>query len=217
MLEWPWKILTPREENWRLSSVTANGGQTVGGVSRLSRLDGGGLWVGEQSFFFHTVEQIRVARALEALMDGGATPMIAFSFEEPFSPRPTGERVGFSDGASFEDGSLFAGAGFALTVSGDAALRSTTLTVTGASTSLLGGERFSIIHPNMGRRRYTVGRVDGDTLTIRPPLREAVTAGSELDFNKVGCPCRLANPDEFLGSLQVTRHIEATARWIEAF
>jgi hypothetical protein len=217
MLEWPWKILTPREENWRLSSVTANGGQTVGGVSRLSRLDGGGLWVGEQSFFFHTVEKIRVARALEALMDGGATPMIAFSFEEPFSPLMTGAPVSFSDGASFGDGSLFAGVGFTISVSAGAALRSTSLVVSGASQSLLGGERFSIIHPTMGRRRYTVGRVDGDVLTIRPPLREGVVVGDTLDFNKVGCPCRLANPDEFLGALQVTRHIEATARWIEAF
>lgn len=217
MLEWPWKLLTPRSESWRLSGVAVTGGQTLGGVSRLSRLDGGGLWVGEQNFYFHTPEQIRTARALEALMDGGATNIVAFSFEEPFSPRTTGAPVGFSDGSKFSDGSQFAGVGFTISLGSDAVLRATKLTVPNASDALIGGERFSIIHPTMGRRRYTVGRVEGDELTIRPPLREATSAGTTLDFNRVGTVARLANPDEFLGALQLTRHIEATARWVEAF
>ena len=217
MIEWPWKLLTPRSESWRLSGVAVNGGQTLGGVARLNRLDGGGLWVGEQNFYFHTPDQIRAARALETMMDGGSAPVVAFSFEDPFAPGMTGGASRFSDGAEFSDMTVFAGASFALNIAVAAAGRATTITVLNAGTSLRGGERFSIVHPTMGRRRYSIGRVEGDQVTIRPPLREAVLVGDELDFNKVGTVARLANPDEFLGALQLTRHIEATARWVEAF
>lgn len=215
---WPWDLLTPNSESWRLQGIALSGGFTVGGVTRMSRTDGGGLWVGEQSFLLSTRAKIKTARAIEAMLDGGAGQIVAWSFEKPFAPAGLeAVSVTHSDGSAFSDDMEYSSlpAGAVTTVG--AALRATTLTVTMISGSLEGGERFSIVHPTAGWRRYTVARVDGNEITIRPPLREAVEAGSDLNFLQVGCVCRLANPDEFMGALGTDRMISATARWIEAF
>lgn len=218
MDQWPWEMLPPRSDRWLLQGVAINGGVTVGGVSRLARTDGGGLWVGEQSFLFHTPRQIKAARALEGILDGGVSNIVVWSFEEPFAPEGSESSLtGHSDGSSFADGSLYVTVPIAATVSASASLRSTVLSVALTTGELEGGEQFSIVHPVRGWRRYRVVRVHGDQVTIRPPLREAVSVGTVLRFDRVGCVCRLANPQEFLGALGVDGLVDATARWVEAF
>lgn len=218
MNEWPWALLTPRSERWRLRGVAINGGTSVGGLSPLSRTDGGGLWVGEQNILLHSRAQIKVARAIEGLLDGGSGQCVAWSYEEPFAPAGlVAGRVTHSNGATFSNGALYLVAPTGAVVTEDAALRATSLRIGLVVGSLEGGERFSIVHPTKGRRRYTVTRVEGDTATIRPPLREAVVVGEGMDFLRVGCVSRLANPEDFLGSFGVDRMIEATAIWVESF
>ena len=96
-------------------------------------------------------------------------------------------------------------------------MRATTLSLTMIVGALEGGERFSIDHATKGKRLYTISRVDGDDITIRPPLREAVASGTDLDFTQPGCVCRLSNPDDFLGALDLNKNLIATAVWIESF
>lgn len=215
---WPWALLTPRAERVRLQGVSMTGGQSVGGIVRSSRLDGGGLWVIEQDFFFHSPAQIKVARAIEAGLDGGSGEIIVRVFETPFMPAPAdGSTVPFSDGSTFSDGTEFASVPVGATLTASAALRATTLSLTMIVGALEGGERFSITHATKGRRLYTVARVNGDDITIRPPLREACEIGAELDFTEPGVICRLANPDDFMGALNTAHHVEAPAVWIESF
>lgn len=216
MIEWPWKLLNPNVERWWLSGVAARGGQTVGGSIRLAKLDGGGLWLGEQSFYLHCPDQVRAARAIEAAMDGGVNPVVAFSYEDAFSPLPSA-LTPHSDGTPFDDTGLYEGPGFSLNLAAPAALRATMVQVVGEFALLRGGEHFSIDHPVHGLRRYRIVRVEGDQVEIRPPLREAVPAGAVLDLSRVGCVVRLANPDEFFGALQVNHHTTVTAQWVEAF
>lgn len=217
MIEWPWKILNPNEERWWLAGVAVAGGQSVAGSMSLAKLDGGGLWMGEQSFLLHCPDQIRAARALEAQMDGGVEEVIAWSHEDPFSPGAGYPGVPHSDGTPFSDTSLYAGGGFSLTVRSPASLRSTALTVLSGTDNLRGGERFSIVHPRMGTRRYQIGSVVGDKVTFRPPLREALQGGETMDFGRVGCVSRLANPNEFMGALRLNGHVPVVAQWVESF
>ncbi|HWW11376.1 MAG TPA: hypothetical protein VN018_02585 [Brevundimonas sp.] len=218
MDEWPWDLLPPRTDRWTLQGVAINGGVSVGGVSRLTRTDGGGLWVGEQSFLLTEPVQIKTARALEGLMDGGSGLIVAWSFEEPFAPAGAeASLTPYSDGSAFSDGGMFVTAPTGTTLAADAALRATVLSVTMEVGALQGGEQFSIVHPVMGWRRYRVVRVEGGQVTIRPPLREASSAGAVLRFDRVGCVCRLANPQEFMGALGIEHSIDVTARWVEAF
>lgn len=217
---WPWDLLTPRTDRWRLRGVAINGGVTVEGASPRSRTDGGGLWVGEQTYLIHGRDAIKAVRAVEAALDGGLGRMVIWSHEKPFAPGDlTLAEVPHSDGAPFGDGSLYASAPAGATVAANAAKRATTLTIAMISGLIQGGENFSITHPTKGTRRYRVKGVDGDQITIRPPLREAVTVGEEMNFLRVGCVCWLANPDDFLDALDAQRGSEilmAQANWVEA-
>lgn len=218
MDHWPWDLLTPRQERWRLQGVALNGGTTVAGTQRPSRTDGGGIWVGEQSFLLSGRDQIKAARAIEATLDGGVGKIVAWSFEEPFAPGDlVASAVPHSDGAPFGDGTLYGSVPAGATVTADCALRATHIPLTMLSGVLQGGEHFSIIHASAGWRRYRVARVGDGYAEIRPPLREAITNGTPLYFVRVGLGVRLANPDEFFGALDPSRIVEVTARWVEAF
>jgi len=198
--------------------VAITGGQSVGGIVRSARMDGGGLWVIEQEFFFHSRAQIKTARAIEAGLDGGTGEIIVRVFETPFAPvGSVASTVPFSDDSTFSDGTEFGHVPSGATLTASAALRATTLSLTMIVGTLEGGERFSITHPTKGRRLYTISRVSGNDITIRPPLREAVTVGTELDFMQPSVVCRLANPDDFLGALDLNNNLTATAVWVESF
>lgn len=215
---WPYELLTPRAERARLQGVSMTGGQSVGGIVRSNRLDGGGLWVIEQEFFFHSRAQIKTARAIEAGLDGGSGEIVVRVCETAFAPASaSSDTVPFSDDTTFSDGSEFAGAPVGATLTASAALRATTLSLTMIAGALEGGERFSIDHATKGRRLYTIARVDGDDITIRPPLREACDSGTEMDFATPSCTVRLSNPDDFLGALDLNKHVTATAVWVESF
>lgn len=218
---WPWDLLTPRRDYWRLRGVTINGGVTVEGASPVARTDGGGLWVGEQEILIHGRDAVKAVRAIEACLDAGIGKMVVWSYEEPFAPGyPTLPDVSFDDGSSFSDGALHAPASAAAMATEAAAKRATVMTISMIVGALQGGENFSITHPTKGVRRYRIMRVAGDVITFRPPLREAVNAGDILSFERVGCVCKLANPDDFLDGLDAQRGREimvAKAMWVEAF
>jgi hypothetical protein len=57
---------------------------------------------------------------------------------------------------------------------------------------LIGGELFSVEHAAWGWRVYRITRIDGDVITFRPPLREAMAAGAALEFDTPRCQMRLA-------------------------
>jgi len=218
---WPWDLLTPRKDRWRLRGVTINGGVTVEGASPRARTDGGGLWVGEQDILVHGRDAIKAIRAIEACLDAGIGQMVVWSHEKPFAPGDlTASEVTHSDGSPFGDGSPYASAPAGATISTSAPKRATVLSIAMVSGAIQGGENFSITHPTKGVRRYRVARVYGDQITIRPPLREAVLIGEEINFLRVGCVCFLSNPDDFLDALDAQRGSDlllATAQWVEAF
>jgi hypothetical protein len=217
---YPFDALPPATERWLLDAVTIGGGLPASGPAALARTDGGGLWTcWMNDIALETRAQIKAARALEAILDAGATNIIVPAFEWAFSP----ELVTHSDSSPFSDGSWYSSSPVEAELTAIAALRATVLSASFAGgVPLEAGERFSIVHPTRNKRLYTVARVleaDGDdySIEIRPPLREAVTASTELDFSNPGCVMRLANPKEFLGAIDATLSSTANAVWVEAF
>lgn len=204
-MDFPADDMKPRMERWRLGAVTIAGGVSVGGVSRLARTDGGGLWMCEQSFLLATDRQHKAARAFEAYLDGGVATVDV--------PRYVGGTGPVPEGGGWAPVIAFAV---------PAALRATSADVAVAvGLPLTGGESFSITHPTKGRRLYVVVAATAltagaQTITFRPPLREAVTVEA-LDFQTPSCTMRLANPQEFMGALGVDGLAEASAVWVEAF
>ena len=217
---YPFDLLPPGSERWRLTSVAISGGVRVSAGTGLARTDGGGFWTcWMNEIELVTRAQIKAARALEAVLDGGVAPIVVPACVWAFSP----ELVVHADGASFVDGSLYQTSPVASAMAEAAALRATVLLVSfDGGVPLEAGERFSIVHALKGKRLYTVARVQkvepgGYRIEIRPPLREAVGVGVDLDFSTPGCVMQLANPDEFLGAIDPHHESMANAVWVEAF
>lgn len=198
-------LLTPRMQRWRLAGVTIGGGISVGGISPLVRTDGGGLWVCEQNILVHGRAAMLEMQAFEAAMDAGAELVEVPRYVGQFGPIPPG-------------------VDWPVTITaGSAAKRATTLTLdVSAAAPLQGGNPFSIDHPTSGRRKYVVKGVSpasggAQLVTIRPPLREAISADTPLDLLKPSCTMRLTNPADFSGAMGLERTVECNPVWVEAF
>lgn len=217
---WPSALFPARDVRWRLQNRVISGGMPVIGPARASGTIGAGLWVCEMSgIWLHRREQLMAARALDMILDGGLTPIVVGSCEAAFAPwaRPS-VPVPHADGAPFSDETFYAGAAPTGVISADAPLRATSVTmVLPERATLIGGEVFGLRHPNRAERRYQIGRVNGDRVTFRPELREAVLAGTTVHFHDPGCVMRLANPDEFFTAIRSSRTADLSPVFVEAF
>lgn len=217
---------------WELKGVTVGGGESAGGQEALTRLDGGGLWKASlNGVALRTADHVRAWRALAAICDGGVQPVVVPMCDGRHIPAPevNGVRVAsldvvpHSDGATFSDGSGYASSVVEASLAVAAVLRATSLTVTlTAGSALRGGEYFSIDHADLRWRLYRVRTAvdNGDgtfAVTIRPPLRAAVTAGSVLEFDRPKCVMRIASADAMDLMLEQRRRGRPSVSFVEAF
>jgi hypothetical protein len=207
---WPRSLFNPNYERWSRQGRFTSGGQLVSGALAGGRTDGGGLWVCKQrGIDLVSVNDIKLWRALETILGDGVTSFVVPTCECRFSPYPISPATGvphsdktpFSDGGDYSQGVIVASIGAA------APRRATTVVLNMTLASpLTGGEVFSLDHPTMGRRLYTIGRVAAvglvNTVTIWPPLREALTGGELADFDTPGCTMRVASPNDFAAELE---------------
>lgn len=199
-IEIPWNRLVENSHDWNIVGNTATAGQTIG-ASVDVRSDGGGLWQAKlNNIRFKDRNDTLLWRAIRQVANGGIVPIIVYRRDTTWAPFPTDPlgSVSHSDGASFSDGSGYYTSVIDVTSNG-AALRATTMTLNLISCSpLQGGECFSINHPTFGWRLYEIGTAvdNGDgttTVSFNPPLREAVTSGTEIEFDRPRCLMKLAN------------------------
>lgn len=207
---YPAALLPPGKMLWEPMGMTVGSGQTASGVMPVARIDGGGIWKATfTDVAAFTADKRRAFRAFSAIADGGSQPFIMPCIETYDAPWPIvgGQpqrslpAVPHSDGSFFSDGTGYDSSMIAITSTVAAALRATALTVTvTAADSLHGGETFAIQHLNNDWRLYrirtAVQNIDGTwAITIRPPLREAIIAGTPLEFDRPKCVMRLLSPD----------------------
>jgi hypothetical protein len=179
----------------RVGNVTS-GGTSLSGIDDPIETDGGGFWRldlinGE------TIDRTAglAWRALTEGMDNGSQAVIALLCSERLF-QPVGDlvTVDHSDGTPFSDDTPYDSSGADYTIVADAALRAVTVQIAGASElPLIGGELFSVEHAAWGWRVYRITRIDGDVITFRPPLREAMAAGTALEFDTPRCQMRMAS------------------------
>ena len=174
-----------------------SGGVSLAGDETMIATDGGGRWQASyQNAPLNRRDRNLAWRAARANMEGGIRPII-FSIcdarHQPLAGKVKG--VPHSDGTPFDDATLYEGAGGNNLALVDAPLRSTTIFIdaTLLERELEGGERFSIDHPTWRHRLYEVKKVEGSKVEFRPPLREAVTAGTDIEFRDPKCVMRLTN------------------------
>lgn len=217
---------------WELSGMTLSGGQTASGVMPVARIDGGGLWKSTLTAVgVYTADRRRAFRAFSAIADGGAQPIILPCIETYDAPWPIVNGAPqrslpaspHSDGSTFSDGSSYDNSMIEAKVTVAAILRATSLTVQMiAGDAFHGGEKFAIDHPNNRWRLYSVRTAVQNTdgtwaLTFRPPLREAVSLGTFLEFDRPKSVMRLATADAMDVEFETFWRGSPTVSFIEAF
>lgn len=141
-------------------------------------------------------------------------------------PSPYIGGIPHSDGTLFSDGAGYSQSTVYGEVTADAALNAgiLNLSVTGATRALRWSDWFSIQHPLKGWRAYRYWKViSGDvdnpsySLAIMPPLREAVSTGTLVEFARPLCVSKF--PSGFTAPWEIEDfHIaRPTFEFIEAF
>ncbi|WP_257164690.1 hypothetical protein [Bradyrhizobium sp. SRS-191] len=233
ILHFPTGLLRETQLTWQLSGRTISSGQTGAGFEPMAETTVGGLWRAELgSIPVRTKPQVHAWRALEALLDSGATTIILPMCDKRYFPVPvvggaplySYGTVSLDDGTLFDDGTGIEQPVVVAFLAQDAGLRATSvrlLFLQGAP--LQGGEHFSIRHGNLGDRLYRIAQVKIDPVTgysdvtIRPPLREATPAFTPLDFDAPKCVMRIANAESMKLSLQLRKWGSPTATFVESF
>jgi hypothetical protein len=228
----PPSLMRESKAQWELVNNTTGGGTTAAGLQPIGGIAGGGLWkCTMQNIPLVTADQVRAWRALEAICDGGAQPIIVPMCDKRFYPAPVvgGARVVsyypvlHEGGVPFESGVGYHFDVVDATVVEDAALRATSLLINIAyGGDLRGGERFSIDNVINRWRLYgirtAVDQGSGNWLiSIRAPLRNAVVAGTRLNFDQPKCVMRLEKPDSMALMLEMRQRGSASVSFLEAF
>lgn len=110
-----------------------------------------------------------------------------------------------------------------IATAGEANLRATQLAINiERGSRIVGGQYFSITHTNKGRRMYRAGRVlsrtgQSVTVTIVPPLREAIGPATPLDFDFPSFLGALAPNSETAAELLFARSANVSFTFREAF
>lgn len=179
-------------------TVRANvisGGVALNGEESIIVTDGGGRWVAEyQDAPLNTREKVMSWRAQRALLNGGTRPVIFPICDARHQPVAGKVRVPHSDGTSFDDDTLYSGGDCSVFAASSEPLGRTWMTINPVALGkpLIGGEKFSIDHPTWRDRLYEIYFIEGDFIKFRPRLREAVPAGTELNFSNPRCVMRLS-------------------------
>jgi hypothetical protein len=205
-----------------IEQSTVSGGVALSGDEDLIVTDGGGRWYADlPDIALHRREKIMAWRAFKSLLGGGPGPFVFPICDARHQPTKGRTLVPHSDGTSFSDDTLYSQGDCEAALSADAALRATTITIEMAlGKPLVGGERFSIDHPTKRHRAYQIGRIleqtdSSATFQFHPPLREAASAGTAIDFN---CPRFVAHIDgRMTAPLANPRFAGAAARFVEDF
>jgi hypothetical protein len=222
---WPINVLVPRDLNWWPSGGVDSGGASLSGLQQIDRIDGGPLWRCQMvQIPLKDDTSILAFQALQMILGGGATPIIVPRMPATRVPSANpSPLVPHSDGTPFNDDSLYSGDSVTSTLVNDADLRDyqITLDLVGGK-PLMGGEEFSINHPDVGWRMYRIMRVRSQSgnryaVDIGPPLRDDVAAGTALEWDNPRCMMRLADSEAFNTALNFNKYGYVDVPFIEAF
>jgi hypothetical protein len=233
----PRALLRERSHSWNLVAVAASAGSGIL-PSSVVRSDGGGFWQcsmkdislsGMKGMNLRGRDRQKVStllwRSIQQLCDGGVNPIVVPRNDALFRPMPAGEKDKYTphnDGSGFSDGSSYYQPTIWIEAGSNASLRATTMYMRlKHSADLQGGEAFSIEHPNAGWRMYSIATVameedDLALVTFMPPLREAITAGTYLEFDRPRCTLRLRDPNSMDLTVQPWAFNSASVDFVEA-
>lgn len=224
MKVFPTCLFAPNDFQADLERRTISGGESLSGDEDQIATDGGGRVFVEIGDPYLDDDRIALAwRAMDAYLDGGARAIIVPFCDGRHQPWAESINVPHSDDTTFSDETEYVQTGAHGLIAQPAALRATVLYLDTLDLprDLLGGEWLSIDHPTMRWRSYRIAEVlefDAEARTakvsIRPPLREAVTEGEDVELAKPRCTMRVEGG---LPSPTSMGYASGSARFVEDF
>ena len=227
----PWTIprmlLRERASIWRRGARIIVPGATGDGFMPTVEASGGGIWINEnEEVNLRTPGHVRLWRAIEEYLAGGATPIVVPMCDRRQYPAPAGftpEAVPHSDDTPHSDGTGYAQPFVDVELDASAALRATTADffVLRAG-DIRPGMFFSILHPTWHWRLYRIQQIvetlTGDVMTVKfgPGLREAAGTGTKIEFDTPRCLMKLPAEDAFSVSIRERRFASPSWRFVEA-
>lgn len=222
---WP-RTIPPLNASYDLLPRPVMGPPSISGGFQSVQSDAG-FWVIEFQEIPLGGARLRAFRALSALLNGPATPVLVPVFERDRAPWPLADGkpvmempTTHSDGTPFSDGFAYAQSVIDAT-SAVAALGATALTITfNTGGTLEGGMLFSIkenLYLTKTVFLNSAGPPSVYSCTFLPPLRAAVTAGTVLNFDTPVCRCTLAGPGGLPLTIQYGSHARPSVSFTEDF
>lgn len=199
---WPRSVLKPKRDPFNIAPRTLAGPSSVSGVTQVSASDAG-IW--KATFADIIIKRgtasVLAFRAISTMLEGRLNPILVprCCAYQPFDPDwgRVLQKVPHSDTSPFSDGGLYRSRAIDIRLTSNIPLRGTTANIALiAAGQLQPGQDFSI-----GERMYRIRTVqmtgaNTATITFRPPAREAVAAGTEMEFDRPVCRMRLATDAE---------------------
>lgn len=208
---WPRKILPPHDPMFHLAPMNISGPVSQDGAADVIASDYGFWRATYGGVVVTTRDRVVTWNAIDAMLEGRLGTILV-PYCSSYQPLPVKRSVvPHSDGTTHSDGTGYLSGSVEVWASGAALAGATSITVdVVVADDVQPGMKFSI-----GERLYRVKSLVGNVLTFRPPLRDPVAAGAELNFDNPVCRMRLATDNEMELSLDGNRRSMPTVNFIE--
>lgn len=219
-IRWPIGVLPPQNVAFDIASRSLSGPPAVSGAVQVVSSDAG-IW---KATFGGVLVRSRNAvlafRGIANLLEGrlGSILVPLCRGYQPVDPahRTLYDGVPHGDGASFGDGSLYVGQVIDATLASSVAVRAVSASINiRHAAPLEPGQHFSIAERLYRLRTVQYASDTTAAITFRPPLREAASAGTRLEFDDPVCRMRLASDSEMDLELALRRFAQPTVNFVE--
>ena len=200
----------------RVGNAT-DGGTSLSGISDPIESDGGGYWRGQWSngSTRDAATGLDWRLVADVLAGGTVAVNVLFCAERLFAPTLAAKHLPlqpspFSDGSEFTTTASFTASA--------AALRATTFVITTGpyAQPIRPGMKFSVQHSVWGWRTYSLQSLAPDgTATFMPPLRQAISAGTLLEFDWVRCQMHVPTGFQVSTATNIGRYGQAALTLVE--
>lgn len=221
-LEFPHDILKYRSFQFDLAGQVISGGLSQSGLQQVVNATGGGLWTLRlEGFKLRRPEEVRAWRRIQFGGHAGVYPINVSVCDLRHAPEKS-RGVPHSDLSPFSDGSLYVTGGRDFYTASNAGSRATAITVGfDDSEPPQGGEFFSLPYGDDRHSLHVITSVEklGTNYILRfvPPLRAAIPADTEIEFDKPMLTMRQAGPDAMSAALVMGKFMEPSATFVEYF
>lgn len=206
LIIWPTNLLKPQTISVDIAHRNLRGPSAPSGFTQVVS-NSAGIWRATFSDIpVYNKEMIKAWRAIDTLAEGMLNPISIPVWDYPRSPgsaddygrniRDFSTSLPHSDGTYFSDDAGYVGSFSTAKVNATASTGAVTVVINKVTPfSVEPGQRFSINHRLYQIRTVTSQSSNIATVTVRPPLREALNVGDVVEFNYPRLRVRLVSDE----------------------